>query len=285
MSIYNSAGWTDVVVDVVGFSTTTTTGNDGRYNPLPPSRIDDTRAGMGQPHSGQTLGPYQSIDVQVTGAGSVPANGVEAAVLNVTATESSAPSYLTVYPAGTARPVASNVNFQAFQTVANRVITPMGAGGKVTVYNDSAAANIIVDVNGWYSDASGTATQGIYTSVNPGRVADTRPAPYRVGSVSRLAPGQTVNFQIAGGWGVPAMWLSPPPTSVVLNVTVTGPNSAGWITVYPAGLPTASDLNFAVGQTVANLAVATLGANGSVNITNQAPGAVDLVIDVEGWFS
>src|SRR5207245_3089153 len=76
----------------------------GAYHPMTPTRILDTR-------SGSSLGPGQSIDVLITGQGGVPSMGVTAVVMNVTVTRTSASSYLTVYPAGAARPVASNLHW------------------------------------------------------------------------------------------------------------------------------------------------------------------------------
>ncbi len=75
------------------------------------------------------------------------------------------------------------------------------------------------------------------------------------------------------------------PTAVVLNVTVTNPTSAGYLTVWPDGnsRPLASDLNFERGQTRANLVVVKVGADGKVDLFNLA-GSTDVVIDIVGWF-
>src|SRR5207245_2703186 len=81
------------------------------------------------------VGSGQSIDVQVTGVGGVPATGVAAAILNVTVTQPTANGYLTVYPAGSGRPLASNLNFVAGQTVPNLVEVALGTGGKVSAFN------------------------------------------------------------------------------------------------------------------------------------------------------
>lgn len=58
------------------------------------------------------------------------------------------------------------------------------------------------------------------------------------------------NLPVAGTAGVPANV-----TAVVLNVTVTNPTTDSYLTVYPdggPGVPTASNLNFVTGHTVAN---------------------------------
>lgn len=101
-------------------------GPDGLYNPLVPARLLDTRNG-----TGAVAGPLpggSTLTLQVTGRGGVPLTGVSAVVLNVTVTSPTATGYLRVFPAGTAVPLASNLNFVAGQTVPNRVIVMLGAG-------------------------------------------------------------------------------------------------------------------------------------------------------------
>src|SRR5205814_2352353 len=119
---------------------------EGTFVPLPPTRIIDTRTIA-------PLGPNMTWDVQATGQGGVPAEGVSAVVVNITATEATAGSYLTVYPTGTARPLASNLNFGPGQTIPNLVVVKLGSGGKFIVYNAQGFTHVIADVVGWYSDA------------------------------------------------------------------------------------------------------------------------------------
>jgi hypothetical protein len=71
---------------------------------------------------------------------------------------------------------------------------------------------------------------------------------------------------------------------VILNVTVTEPATAGFVTVYPCGLtrPTASNINFVAGRTVANAVVATIGGNGEVCLYTST--ATHLVADVNGYY-
>ena len=72
-------------------------------------------------------------------------------VLNVTVTQPTAASYLTIYPNGTSRPATSNLNFDPGQTVANLVIAPVGADGKIDFYNADGSTQIVADVSGWMS--------------------------------------------------------------------------------------------------------------------------------------
>ncbi len=118
------------------------------YTAMSPARILDTRDGTGAPGR---IGGQGTVDLTVAGVGGVPATGVTSVVLNVTADESSGPeSYLTLFPAGTARPVASNLNFVAGETVPNLVIVRV-QNGKVTIYNNVGSTHVIADVQGWFS--------------------------------------------------------------------------------------------------------------------------------------
>jgi serine protease len=91
--------------------------------------------------------------------------------------------------------------------------------------------------------------------------------------------------QVAGVKGVPSMQAGTPPKAVVLNVTVTNPTASSYLTLWPDGNlpPLASDLNYRRGQTVANLVVVQVGADGKVRLFNPA-GSVDVVIDIVGWY-
>ena len=99
-----------------------------------------------------------------------------------------------------------------------------------------------------------------------------------------------------GGWGSPVVAFTPETagadavpadaTAVVANVTVTDTTATSHLTVSPAGdpVPTVSDLNWTAGKNVPNLVVATVGADGQIELTNFA-GSTDVVVDVVGWFS
>jgi hypothetical protein len=78
------------------------------------------------------------------------ANGVSAVVLNVTATEPTDPTFVTVWPHGQARPLASNLNVSTGQTVPNLVIAKVGTNGEVALYNFAGSVQLVADVAGWF---------------------------------------------------------------------------------------------------------------------------------------
>jgi hypothetical protein len=288
VSVYNQVGTTDVIFDVAGYIIPTVMAQpDGLYHPVVPDRVLDTRDGNGAPKA--QVGPLQTITVQVAGrAGSgVPAAGVSAVVLNVTVTNPSDQSFLTVFPAGTAPPLASNLNFLAGQTTPNRVIVKLGSSGSVSFYNQAGSVDVIADVGGWFTDSTPGGIGSTFTGLTPFRILDTRPLS-QIGPFSTpFGPQQTRNVAVAGQGLVPGMNATSPPTAVVLNVTVTNPTAQSFLTVWPSDTatpPTASDLNYLAGQTAPNLVVVRLGADGSISLYNAA-GSTDVVIDVVGYYS
>ncbi len=280
VSIFNDLGSTDVVADVEGYvdSSSSPTSTAGLFNPLPPARILDTRTTTGG-HS-SPLGPGQRLDLQVTGNGGVPDEpGVSAVVLNVTVTDTTSLSYLTVWPQGETRPTASNLNFVAGETVPNRVIVPVSSTGKVSIFNDLGSTNVVVDVGGWYTDGSNPSATGDYftPAATPTRILDTR---IGTGHSGKIGANTYIDLQVSGSNGIPVG-----ADAVVANTTVTNTSAASYLTVYPAGppAPTASDLNWSPGETVPNLVVAKLSPSGQWSIYNNQ-GTTDAVSDVAGWY-
>ena len=248
-------------------------GESGGLGTMTPVRIVDTRSGIGL---GRTvkLGPGERVDIPVAGRDGVPALGVGAAVMNVTVTQCDATGFLTVWPTGEPMPDASSLNFVADQSVPNLVIAKLGAAGHVSVFNSNGNTHLIVDVSGWFP------ADQAFVSLTPSRILDTR-----IGNgapQAKVGPGAVVDLQVLGRGGVPNAGNV---GAVAMNVTVDGPDSESFVTVWPKGegLPDASNLNMRAGQTVPNLVVAKVGADGQVSLRN-AFGSTDLIADVLGWF-
>jgi Pro-kumamolisin, activation domain len=252
----------------------------GTFTSVNPARILDTRAGIGR--SGTTpVKANTGVALQVTGSagGAVPSSGVTAVVLNTTAVAPSAGGHLTAYPDGTTRPTSSNLNWVTGRTVPNLVIVPVGADGKVDLFNASAGTvHFVADLFGYFSTAPGGAT---FDPVGPARVLDTR-AKIGVGTTTPVKANASVALKIAGAGGVPATGA----TAVVLNVTATASTTAGHLIAYPSGTaqPTSSNINWSKGQTVPNLVVVPVGADGKVDLVNASSGTVHFIADVFGYY-
>jgi probable HAF family extracellular repeat protein len=145
INVYNNNGKADVVIDVVGFFKPDT---GWAFHPVDPVRIQDSRPAS-------RVGPYttpwatQESRLVFVAAGGVPSTA-SSVLLNVTVTNTTASSYLVVWPAGLVRPVASNLNWKAGWTIPNSVTTLLVFGGAVSVYNNNGNADVIADVAGWY---------------------------------------------------------------------------------------------------------------------------------------
>ncbi len=154
ISIYNHSGSVDVTLDVAGWFGPGSTGT--RLRALDPSRLADSRSGLGVPIG--KLGPGGTASLKVTGAGGVPASGVTAVVLNVTAVRPSALTYLTTWPSGETRPVAATLAAVARRTKAGLVIAKVGTDGRVLIRNVHGSTDLVVDVVGWFGTASSSSS-------------------------------------------------------------------------------------------------------------------------------
>jgi hypothetical protein len=249
-----------------------------------PFRIVDTRTGATDPatYAGKTLAAATSLNVQVTGVGTVPVPATaSAAVLNVTAVNTSLPGFLAVYPAGTTQPpLVSNLNFTADETVANLVTVPLSATGMATIYNSAGNTDVLVDVEGYYTSTPPTNGAGLYDSISPVRV---------LGALdfgATVAANTTVPVTVAGTTaadGVPASAIA-----VVVSATAAHGTAASFLSVYPAPAlttePTFSNVNFSAGEAVANRVTVAVGTGGVIEVYNHA-GTVDVDIDVDGYYT
>jgi hypothetical protein len=145
VSIYSAAS-SDVLVDVSGWLPATSD-----YLGLSPTRVMDTRSGLGAPK--QPLPAGGSVSLQITGRGGVPGVGVKAVMLNVAEISAPAAGYVITYPSGSGKPTASTLNYGKSQTIANSVVVKVGADGKVVLYS-SAGGNLIADVQGYITTGS-----------------------------------------------------------------------------------------------------------------------------------
>lgn len=277
--IFNSSP-VDLIADVNGFFPAAAT-----YTTMVPARFLETRTGDpafltfdGQ-SQGIGLRPTGTVtELQITGRDGVPSDA-SAVVLNVTATGAAIGGYITVFPCGSPQPLASNLNYVGGSTIPNLVISKIGTGGKVCLFN-SAPVHLVADINGFFP------ANTTYVTMSPQRVLETRsgnPAYVTIdgqfqGIGIRVA-GSVTELQITGRAGVPVG-----ASSVVLNITATEATIAGFVTVFPCGVdqPTASNLNYVAGSTIPNLVVAQVGLGGKVCLFASNP--THLVADINGYF-
>lgn len=150
-----------------------------------PCRLVDTRTGSGFPAGfgppSLSPGVQRSFDLDNGPCPGLP-SGIDAYSLNVTVTNTAGPGHLVILPQGGTQPDVSSINYLAGQTIANAVIVPAGTGGGVTVIAGVSGTNLLIDINGYFSDTLGA-------PANPLSWKPTRAAPAHSFSTCRqLAP-------------------------------------------------------------------------------------------------
>ncbi len=245
------------------------------YTAVTPTRVLDSRPAtkVGAFASPWTAGTQR--DVTIGDATLVPVGAV-AVVLNVTVTDTTAPSFLTLWPTGQARPTASSLNWTAGQTIPNAVTVKLGTSRQVSVYNLTGSADVIIDVAGFYMPGTGVG----FTSTVPTRVLDSRPATNVGAFASPWTAGTQRDVTIGDATLVPVGAVA-----VVLNVTVTDTTAPSFLTLWPTGQarPTASSLNWTAGLTIPNAVTVKLGTSRQVSVYNLT-GSADVIIDVAGYY-
>ena len=200
---------------------------------LVPARLLETRSGVGL---GTVDGQFAGVGVRACGfgdgvggcgRGGVPVDA-SAVVLKVTVTEPVGAGFVTVFPCGSPRPLASNVNFVAGATVANSVVSGVGAGGRVCVFT-MRRTQLVVDVNGFFPASSS------FVSLVPARLLETR------SGVCGTVDGQFAGVGVRGAGSVTELvvagraWCGGGCVGGGVDVTVTEPVGAGFVTVFPCG--------------------------------------------------
>jgi hypothetical protein len=117
---------------------------------LTPCRAIDTRRSAG-PLGGPALAAGTERSFMITGTCGIPTTA-QAVSGNITATGSTKPGHLRLYPAGTAVPVVSSINYVSGQTRANNAIAQLNDLGELAVFTGQASGTVhlILDVNGYF---------------------------------------------------------------------------------------------------------------------------------------
>lgn len=260
VSIYNNSGSAHLIADVMGWAP-----SDSGIVPISPERVLDTRFGIGIRAGAMTAG--ETIDVDLS---DVVQNAV-AAVMNVTSTESSDPSFVAVWEQGENLPPISNLNTEPGQDTPNLVISEISKDNQVSIYNHAGTTHLIADVVAYMLAGS------TYNPIHPARIMDTRSGVG--GKLGPLAGKMQFNLQVPGISEGEA-------SSVVMNVTSTESTESAFVTVWPSDetQPNASNLNTEPGQDTPNLVIAKLSQNDMVSFYTNT-GSTHLVADLIGWFS
>ena len=137
---------TDLVIDVNAWMAA-----DESFTAFVPARIFETRAGADTPTVdglGRTrarLAAGSVTGVAIAGRAGVP-TGATAVAVNVTAVGPSDRGFVTLFPCGEARPLASSLNYAAGAVVGNSGVVKLSAAGELCVFT-RAETDLVIDVN------------------------------------------------------------------------------------------------------------------------------------------
>ncbi|MBR7824750.1 right-handed parallel beta-helix repeat-containing protein [Actinospica sp. MGRD01-02] len=263
----------DLIADISGYFTQSS-GNG--YTPVALKRLLDTRNGTGASKAKVAAGGHVSLTI--AGADSIP-SGVKAVAVHVTETDATGGGFIAAEADGAGVPTTSSLNFSTGQTISNTVIVPVASDGKIELYNGAASGSVdlVADVSGYFSASSTEA----YVPLTADRVFDSR-------DQGELYPNSVTELWLADWTTDDTENLIPSGATVITNITITGTQAAGYLTVYPdeTAAPGVSDLNFLKGQTVANLGLlTTTGAEQGIDVANHSSGYDELILDVDGYFA
>jgi len=152
IDLFNHSGSVDLIADVQGYvmnkpALTAPTGSP--YFPITPTRMLDTRYGLGAPKA--PLGAQAAtIALKVAGTNGIPA-GAKAVLVNLTATDTTADTWLSAYADGTTLPDTSNLNVAAGTTRPVLALVRVGADGSIAIHNNAGTVNVIADIEGYYT--------------------------------------------------------------------------------------------------------------------------------------
>jgi hypothetical protein len=267
-------------------------GHGGDFIALPPgSRALDTRTAY---PSGLPAGSQGYVDFQVTNVPGMPST-VKAVMLAVTAVRPTGHISLYVYTKGEPLPSISTMNSPAASSTGNynssAVVAP-DANGMLTLFNGSAVpANVVIDIQGFYTAGTGTPAHGGYQSMlgGPRKIADSRNGTGV--PQAKVSSGGSLTIQVTSsplGVGVPPpLGYIPPGTSTVYGeLTVANNAASGSVTmhttseadtVYPS-------LGFQAGGSSTSMVV-RLGSDGKVVVVNHSAQPIDFALSIGGYWA
>lgn len=234
------------------------------FSAVSPVRVLDTRDG-----TGGTLGPAGPGGTVVVDLSARVPPTARAVVLNVTGTAPTSATFVTVYPYGVARPLASNLNLVAGETRPNLVTVGIGESRRIALFNNAGSTHLIADLAGFYAPD----VPSRFTALSPTRALDTRE------QFGPVGPGEMIEIDLHEKVPVTA-------TAVTLNLTGTGATAPTYVTAWPSETPRpiTSNLNLVPGQTAPNQVTVPLIVNRWVSLYNNL-GSVHLIADVAGFYT
>jgi hypothetical protein len=270
-----------LVADVGGYYLGGTPTAAGAFGALTMARVLDTRSGVGGPAT--AVAPGQTRTVTVSGHGGVPATGVAAVAVNVGVLAPGSTGSVAVFAGGTAWNGTGSISFVAGGTVQSSLTAKLGTGGTLAFRNNTGVSlQLIADVAGYYL-AGPPAVTGGYGAIATTRVMDTRST-----LQTSIAAGATLEVPASPVLTSDSKTLVPPSgvMAVSANVGVLNPAAAGSVSVYAGNTSwnRTGSISFPARVTVQSSLTSTLGVAGTLLIRNNTSAALDVIVDLAGYY-
>ncbi len=169
IEVFSEAGG-NLLVDLAGWYTgaSAKVSEDGLFVPITPRRLLDTRTSPDPLGYSVSLFHNWSLEMPVIGQAGI---GYGSAVaLNLTATNSFAPGYVSSWPAGQPRPETSSLNLnRGGQTVAGHVVMRLGEPG-IGLYS-YGGTDLIADAFGWFTGTAAKRVTNLPANQRPAPIA------------------------------------------------------------------------------------------------------------------
>ncbi len=124
--------------------------------PITPCRLFDTRPEFQVGSRSAPLGPGDIHTIDATGTNGnctdIPTTAT-AVSMNMTSTDATAPTFLTVWASGQPQPDTSSMNpIPGAPATPNGIISALDADGEFNVFNLAGNVHVFADINGYYTD-------------------------------------------------------------------------------------------------------------------------------------
>ena len=151
ITVYNDASATDIIGDVTGYYTTTTTGQV--YHTVNPTRLVDTRSGIGSTTGAAAVPALTAYTLSGADTAQITTATSPTLALMLTITQPTEIGAATAYPSSDTPPGTSNINWAANQTIANLALSPTDSSGSIDVLNQSnGTTQLIIDCSGYFAN-------------------------------------------------------------------------------------------------------------------------------------
>ena len=257
--------------------------SSGQYVPITSVKAMDTRYGIG----GVPIGRVSSsgtITFEVLGIGQVPATGVSAVMLNVSAISPSGSGYLSAYSDDVSDSGLSLFNWNdGVNSNGADVIAPGADGGVTISVHSYTSTQVSASVRGYFLDGSQQSAGDTYVPMNWVNALDTRSGLNTNGQLGPISSGAKLSLQVTDKFGIPAQNID----AVAVEIGAIGGSTSGFLVDGPSGgsISVPSVVSYGAGQIDRTPDFVQVDPiSGAIQVANEGSGSVGLQITIRGYF-